>query len=191
MQSVNRAHAFRPLPSNHIPVRFSLGPSLSGMGSLFFLRRSYGGNRSTPLFGESVRVLPQLGHSNRWAELVRKRSRSMETTTENVHLDVMECFNDQSVQDTWIPFTTLKNSIPDGERLSQEILSQCAGLGASVRVSGQKPSRFQIIYQHIQYYAEPSPCHPEPSTCHPEPSPCHPERSEGSLPSYYKKPRST
>ena len=41
----------------------------------------------------------------------------------------------------------LKKSISDGERLSQEHLSQCAGLGASVPVSGQKPGRFQVIYQ--------------------------------------------
>jgi len=37
----------------------------------------------------------------------------------------------------------------DGERLAEETLSQCAGLGANVEVSGQKPWRFQVIY----YYA--------------------------------------
>jgi hypothetical protein len=59
----------------------------------------------------------------------------------------MECFNSQLVQDMQTPFTTLSNSIPDGERLFQEPLSQCAALGASVQVSGQNPFTFQVIYQ--------------------------------------------
>jgi SWI2/SNF2 ATPase len=58
----------------------------------------------------------------------------------------MKGFKDQSIQEMQILFTTLRNSIPDGEPLSQEILSQCAELGAHVLVSGQKPWRFQVIY---------------------------------------------
>jgi hypothetical protein len=60
----------------------------------------------------------------------------------------MKGFNGQSIQEMQLPFTTLRNSIPDGEPLSQEILSQCAELGASVQVSGQKLWRFQVIYHH-------------------------------------------
>ena len=43
-------------------------------------------------------------------------------------------------------FPTFYADTPDGERLAQEPLSQCARLGASVPVSGQKPGRFQVIY---------------------------------------------
>jgi hypothetical protein len=44
-------------------------------------------------------------------------------------------------------FTTVKSCEPLLEPCSQTTLSQCAGLGVSVHVSGQKPSKFQGIYQ--------------------------------------------
>lgn len=44
-------------------------------------------------------------------------------------------------------FTTFHADIPDGKWFLQETLLRCAGLGASVQVSGQKLWRFRGIYQ--------------------------------------------
>src|SRR6266567_1318265 len=57
------------------------------------LRRSCGGNRRTPLTGESERVLPQSGHSTTVTPLSINRLRSMGIAVrENVHLgDVLVC----------------------------------------------------------------------------------------------------
>src|SRR5437867_4136947 len=57
------------------------------------LRRSCGGNRRTPLLGESERVLPQSGHSTEVTELSAHRLGSMGTTVrENMHLgEVLVC----------------------------------------------------------------------------------------------------
>jgi hypothetical protein len=59
----------------------------------------------------------------------------------------MKGLKDQSIQKVQIPFTTPRNSIPDGERLFQEPLCRCAQLRACVPVLGQQPWRFQVIYQ--------------------------------------------
>src|SRR6266699_3830212 len=43
-------------------------------------------------------------------------------------------------------FTTFHADIPDGKWFLQETLLRCAGLGASVQLSGQKLWRFRGIY---------------------------------------------
>ena len=50
------------------------------------LRLSCDGNRSTPLRGESERVLAHVGHATNVTPLSRKRVASMGTTPANVHL---------------------------------------------------------------------------------------------------------
>jgi len=45
-------------------------------------------------------------------------------------------------------FTTFHADIPDGKWFLQETLLRCAGLGASVQLSGQKLWRFRGIYHY-------------------------------------------
>src|SRR6266487_6799618 len=70
------------------------------------LRRSCGGNRRTPLTGESERVLPQSGHSTNVTELAVNRLRSMGTTVrENVHLgDALVCTGSSAVSTVFVVF---------------------------------------------------------------------------------------
>src|SRR6266571_5356713 len=70
------------------------------------LRRSCGGNRRTPLTGESERVLPQSGHSTEVTELSAHRLGSMGTTVrENVHLgDVLVCTGSFAVSTVFVVF---------------------------------------------------------------------------------------
>src|SRR5258708_1982167 len=42
--------------------------------------------------------------------------------------------------------------MPDGKRFLQETLTQCAGLRASVSVSGQNLWQFQVIYHYLATY---------------------------------------
>src|SRR5712692_7212569 len=68
------------------------------------LRRSCGGNRRTPLTGESERVLPQSGHSTDEMPLSVNRLGSMRITVrENVHLaDVLVCTGSFAVSTVFV-----------------------------------------------------------------------------------------
>src|SRR6266571_6205479 len=74
--------------------------------SVWILRGSCGGNRRTPLTGESERVLPQSGHSTEVTELSAHRLGSMGTTVrENVHLgDVLVCTGSFAVSTVFVVF---------------------------------------------------------------------------------------
>ena len=70
---------------------------------VWILRGSCGGNRSTPLTGESERVLPQRGHSTDGTELSVNRLRSMGSTVrENGHLgEVFVCIGSFACSSCW------------------------------------------------------------------------------------------
>src|SRR5438874_12746214 len=77
-------HHFLPTTSQSV---FPVADQCLPFTSVWILRGSCGGNRRTPLTGESERVLPQRGHSTDVTELAVNRLRSMGITVrENVHL---------------------------------------------------------------------------------------------------------
>src|SRR6266536_481183 len=74
--------------------------------SVWILRGSCGGNRRTPLTGESERVLPQSGHSTDVTPLFVKGLRSIGITVlENAHLgDVLVCTDSFAVSAVFVGF---------------------------------------------------------------------------------------
>ena len=90
--SASLFHLFPPPPTTSQSV-FPAADQRLPFTSVWILRGSCGGNRRTPLTGESERVLPQRGHSTTVTALAVNRLRSMGIIVrENGHLgDVLVC----------------------------------------------------------------------------------------------------
>ncbi len=111
------------------------------------LRRSCGGNRRTPLLGESERVLPQSGHSAKVTELSVHRLRSMGITVlENVHLgDVLVCPCSCTVSAVFVVFCC-SLSWPVSRSSSVPLArADAASSGRAVGASGPAPSIIRSV----------------------------------------------
>jgi hypothetical protein len=93
-------HHFLPTTSQSV---FPVVDQRLPFTSVCILRGSCGGNRRTPLTGESERVLPQRGHSTDETELAVNRLRSMGSTVrENGHLgEVLVCTGSFACSSCW------------------------------------------------------------------------------------------